>query len=100
MARIDSKVSYTEHATLEARVIKLEASNEGLRAEFMARFDKFDTHLTKIKDDLTTQLAEYKDETYNRRTDAVRWTISMLVSFLVGGSGVVGLIEVFHLIPR
>ena len=103
MHRMDNLVTQREYVdrtvNLEQRVAKLEASSETLQRDFMARFDKMDALIHEIKDDLNNQLNAYKNDVYTRHTDAMRWTVGMIISFVLGGSGVVGLIELFHSLP-
>ena len=94
-----TRVEYeARHANLEQRVSKVEATIDAYRTAFDAKLDKISDKVGSVETNLSHQIGSMKDAFYRDKSTTARWAIGALVSFLTGGGGMIGLLQVFHLL--
>lgn len=100
---------YRNLSTYETRLLRLESVDGLLRTDIDAKIDKILTRIdttnntltTKIdttNTTLTTQIGNLKDDVQGSRVSFLKWVISMGLSTVVGGGGLLGILEVLHLL--
>lgn len=94
-----TRVEYeARHANMEQRVAKVESTIDAYRMSFDAKLDKISDKVGAVETNLSHQIGSMKDAIYREKATTSRWAIGVLVSFLTGGGGMVGLLQVFHLL--
>lgn len=74
-------------SALETRMLKMEAENAQLRTDFNTRLDKVVDKIDLLRDDV-----------YKYRDSSLKTAIGWIISFIVGGTGMVGLLQALHVL--
>lgn len=75
------------HSALEARVLKIEADLALMRTDLSTKIDKLVDRIDILREDM-----------YKYRTSSLQTALGWMVSFLVGGGGLFGLLEILKVI--
>ena len=75
------------HNNLEARVVKIEADLNAVRTDINMKIDKVIDRLDTLRDDV-----------YKYRDSSLKMALGWLISFLIGGGGLFGLLELLHVL--
>lgn len=75
------------HNNLEARIVKIESDMASLRTDINGKIDKVIDRLDSIKDDV-----------YKYRSQSLATALGWVISFIFGGSGIFGLLEILHVL--
>ena len=85
-------------ARLDARIDKVEQTDQATRAIISGKFEKLADKIDATQNLLSTQFSTLKDDIYRTQAGNLWRVIGWGVSFLLGGGGVFGLLQVFHLL--
>jgi hypothetical protein len=85
-------------ARVDARIDKVEQTDLAAKTQLDAKFEKLTDKIDNSEKLLSSQISTLKDDIYRTRTSDLWRVISWGVSFLLGGGGVFGLLQVLHLL--
>lgn len=85
-------------ARIDARLDKLEAADSSVKAQLDAKFDRLADRIDSSERLLSSQIGTLKDDIYRTRTTDLWRVLGWGVSFVLGGGGAFGLLQVLHLI--
>jgi hypothetical protein len=85
-------------ARLDARIDKAEIAGAALRTQLDVRFDKIGDKIDASEKLLSTQFTSLKDDIYRTKTSDLWRVLGWAISFILGGGGMVGLFQLFHLL--
>ena len=83
---------------LDNRIDKAELSDTTLKTQIDSKFDKVTDKIDATERLLSTQIGTLKDDIYRTRTTDLWRVLGWGVSFVLGGGGMFGLLQVFHLL--
>ena len=83
---------------LDNRIDKAELSDTTLKTQIDFKFDKVTDKIDATERLLSTQIGTLKDDIYRTRTTDLWRVLGWGVSFVLGGGGMFGLLQVFHLL--
>lgn len=75
------------HSNLEARLVKVEGDIASLRSDINGKIDKVIDRLDTLRDDV-----------YKYRSQSLATALGWVISFIIGGSGLFGLLEILHVL--
>jgi hypothetical protein len=91
-----TRSEYTaRHDELVSRIVKVEALFEAYRDNVSVRFDKLTDKIDSTQTLLSGQIGNIKEEIYRQRNGNLKYMLSVLTSFLLGG-GLLELITYLH----
>ncbi len=85
-------------ARLDSRIDKAESSDQLLKTQMDAKFDKVFEKIETSEKLLSKDIGSLKDS-INRSSQAALWRVlGWLISFILGGGGVITALQAFHLL--
>jgi hypothetical protein len=85
-------------ARLDSRIDKAETADSSLKTQMDLRFDRLVDKIDNSEKLLSSQIGTLKDDIYRTKTSDLWRVLGWFVSFVIGGGGVFGLLQVFHLL--
>jgi hypothetical protein len=83
---------------LDARIDKTETADSSLKSQMDVRFDRLADRIDNSEKLLSSQISTLKDDIYRTRTSDLWRVLGWCASFVLGGGGMFGLLQVFHLL--
>ena len=73
---------------LDARIDKAETSDSTVKVQLDARLDKLSDKIDTVEKLLSSQITSLREDVFRQRNGALKFALSTVLSFIVGGGAV------------